>query len=158
MKSIVCALALFGALLAASPAAMAADLTTPVAGEHKCPVCGMNPAHYPKWRARATFRDGSSASFDSPADMFRFLGNVAKYDARHAASDILQIEATDYARRTWVDARRAFYVSGSSVRGPMGPDFPAFGQRADAEFLARTAGGKVLNFDQAAREIGAAGR
>lgn len=154
MKPAGCILVLLAALFAAGPAALAGDRSQPAASEQKCPVCGMNPAHYPKWRARTLFRDGASASFDSPADLFRFLGNIAKYDARHAVADIVQIEATDYVKRSRIDARRAFYVAGSSVRGPMGPDLPAFEQRADAEFLTRAAGGKVLNFDQALKEHG----
>ncbi len=149
------ALALFGALFLAGLAA-AADPAPAQTQEQHCPVCRMNPANYPKWRSRIVFRDGAAAAFDSPADLFRFLGNMAKYDRQHTAADIAQIDATDFSRRVRIDARRAFFVSGSSVRGPMGPDLPAFENRADAEFLARSAGGKAINFDQAAKEINGA--
>ena len=44
-------------------------------------------------------------------------------------------------------------ISGSSAKSPMGPDLPAFENKADAEFFSRTAGGRTLNFDQAAKEI-----
>jgi nitrous oxide reductase accessory protein NosL len=88
--------------------------------------------------------------------MFRFLGNMAKYDSRHTSADIAEIQATDFIRKSLIDARRASYVSGSSARGPMGPDLPAFENKADAEFFVRTAGGKTLNFDQAAKETGSA--
>ncbi|MDD5329209.1 MAG: nitrous oxide reductase accessory protein NosL [Sulfuricella sp.] len=149
------ALALFGALFLTGTAGAAA----PAPGQPQelhCPVCRMNPANYPKWRCRIVFRDSAAADFDSPADLFRFLGNMAKYDRQHAAADIAQIDVTDYARRVRIDARRAFFVAGSSIRGPMGPDLPAFENRADAEFLARSAGGKVIGFDQAIREINGA--
>ena len=99
---------------------------------------------------------GLLTAFDSPAEMFRFLGNMAKYDSKHSATDIVQMDATDYVRRGRIDARRASYVSGSSARGPMGPDLPAFENKADAEFFVRTAGGRTLNFDQAAKETGSA--
>ena len=148
-------LGVFSACMAATSFIAAAGSPPPVAAkESHCPVCGMVPANYPKWHARLFFRDNGTAAFDSPADMFRFLGNMAKYDSKHAAADIVQIDATDYAKRSWIDARYAFYVSGSSARGPMGPDLPAFANKADAEFFARTAGGRVLNFGQAAREMG----
>lgn len=133
-----------------------ADTPAPGAKEQHCPVCGMIPANYPKWRTQITFRDGAVAAFDSPADMFRFLGNMAKYDSKHTSADIAEIQATDFIRKSRIDARRASYVSGSSARGPMGPDLPAFENKADAEFFARTAGGRILNFDQAAKETGSA--
>ena len=135
-----------------------ATADTPISGvkEQRCPVCGMNPANYPKWRTQITFRDGAVAAFDSPAEMFRFLGNMAKYDSRHTSADIAETQATDFIRKSRIDARRAFYVSGSSTRGPMGPDLPAFENKADAEFFIRTTGGKTLSFDQAAKETGSA--
>lgn len=131
-----------------------ADWHTSSGKEQRCPVCGMIPANYPKWRTQIIFRDGAVAAFDSPAEMFRFLGNMAKYDSKHSAADIAQMDATDYVKRGMIDARRAYYVSGSSARGPMGPDLPAFENKSDAEFLVRTAGGRVLNFDQAAKVTG----
>jgi nitrous oxide reductase accessory protein NosL len=116
----------------------------------------MIPANYPKWRTQIVFRDGTVTALDSPAEMFRFLGNMAKYDSKHTSADIAEIQATDFIRKSPVDARRASYVSGSSARGPMGPDLPAFENKADAEFFVRTAGGRTLNFDQAAKENGIA--
>jgi copper chaperone NosL len=136
--------------------ATAGDLPSAASKELRCPVCGMIPANYPKWRTQITFRDGVVSAFDSPADMFRFLGNMTKYDSKHSATDIVQMDATDHVRRGRIDARRASYVSGSSARGPMGPDLPAFENKADAEFFVRTAGGRTLNFDQAAKETGSA--
>lgn len=159
LKPLSCKLARLAALagMAAWGAMAAAGDLPPTAGkEQRCPVCGMIPANYPKWRAQVVFRDGAVAALDSPAEMFRFLGNLAKYDGRHAAADIARIDVTDHAKRSWIDARRAFYVSGSSARGPMGPDLPAFGNKADAEFFARAAGGRVLGFSQAEKEIGGA--
>lgn len=135
-----------------------ATADTPISGikEQRCPVCGMIPANYPKWRTQITFKDGAVAAFDSPADMFRFLGNMAKYDSKHASADIAEIQAADFIRKSRIDARHAFYVSGSSARGPMGPDLPAFENKADAEFFIRTVGGRTLNFDRAAKETGSA--
>lgn len=136
--------------------ATAGDHLPTASKELRCPVCGMIPANYPKWRTQITFRDGAVAAFDSPAEMFRFLGNMAKYDSKHTSADIAEIRATDFIKKSPIDARRASYVSGSSARGPMGPDLPAFENKADAEFFVRTAGGRTLTFDQAAKETGSA--
>jgi len=153
-------LARLGAFVLAGMAAWgtiaAGDQPPAIGKEQRCPVCGMIPANYPKWRTQITFRNGAVAAFDSPAEMFRFLGNMAKYDSKHTSADIAEVQATDFIRKSRIDARRASYVSGSSVRGPMGPDLPAFENKADAEFFVRTAGGRTLNFDQAAKEIGSA--
>jgi copper chaperone NosL len=132
------------------------DLPPTASQTQRCPVCNMIPANYPKWRTQITFRDGAVAAFDSPADMFRFLGNMAKYDSKHISADIAEIQATDFIKKNRIDARQASYVAGSSTRGPMGPDLPAFGNKADADFFVRTAGGRILNFNQAAKEIGSA--
>lgn len=149
-------LLLLGAVLASQPV-LAGDAPAQHP-EARCPVCGMFPANYPKWRTQIVFRNGSTTEFDSPYDLLRFLGNMARYDKQHTAADVAQILVTDYAKRNRIDGRQAHYLSGSSIRGPMGPDLPAFANKADAEFLARTAGGRVLNFEQAAREVGAAPR
>lgn len=113
----------------------------------------MLSSNYPKWRTRIFFKGGAISSFDSPTDMFRFLGDMAQYDSKHTEADVTQIHVTDYVQRRWIEARRAFYVSGSTASGPMGDDLPAFENKANAEFFARSAGGKVLNFAQAAKEI-----
>lgn len=140
------------ACTAAGGGVAAGDHPPTIGKELHCPVCGMIPANYPKWRTQITFKDGTVTAFDSPADMFRFLGNMAKYDSKHTSADIAEIQATDFIKKSLIDARRASYVSGSPVRGPMGPDLPAFGNHADAEFFVRTTGGRMLNFDQAAKE------
>ncbi|MCL4471707.1 MAG: nitrous oxide reductase accessory protein NosL [Gammaproteobacteria bacterium] len=121
--------------------------------ELPCPVCGMLSSNYPKWRTRIFFKGGAISSFDSPTDMFLFLGDMARYDSKHTEADVTQIHVTDYVQRRWIEARRAFYVSGSTAKGPMGDDLPAFENKADAGFFARSAGGKVLNFAQAAKQI-----
>lgn len=149
-------LAQLGAVVLAGMAAWGAiaaagDLPPAASKAQRCPVCNMIPANYPKWRTQITFKDRAVAAFDSPADMFRFLGNMAKYDSKHTSADIAEIQATDFIKKSRIDARQAAYVSGSSARGPMGPDLPAFGNKADADFFVRTAGGRILNFDQAAK-------
>lgn len=120
-----------------------------VARETRCPVCGMYPARYPKWMAQVAFSDRTTLAFDSPLDLFRFLGNMAKYDRRHSRADVAAIFLSDHARGGWIEARRAFLVVGSTARGPMNnADLPAFGSREAAEAFVKSSGGKVLAFDQ----------
>lgn len=124
-----------------------------ISKQERCPVCGMQPANYPKWHAQILFKDKAFSAFDSPADLFRFLHDMAKYDKKHSTADIGAIYVTDYARGAWLEARQAFFVQGAKVRGPMGPDLPAFGSKEGAEAFVRQAGGRVLGFDQVTPQV-----
>ena len=125
-----------------------------VAKEARCPVCGMYPSRYPKWMAQVAFKDRAIHSFDSPAELFRFLQNIAKYDAQHGTADVGAIFLTDYAKGGWIEAKRTFLVNGSTAKGPMNnEDLPAFDSKEAAEQFAKGNGGKVLPFDKVTPEI-----
>lgn len=118
-----------------------------IKADARCPVCGMYPARYPRWAAQIVFSDGAVSAFESPGDLFRFLADMGKYDVRHGAGDAAMIYVTDFGAGGWLDARKAFFVSGSKTPGPMnGPDLPAFGTREAALHYAAHYGGKVLGF------------
>lgn len=120
----------------------------------RCPVCGMYPARTPQWTAQIIFNDQSASSFDSPLDLFRFLNNMALFDKSHRPGDIGAIFVTDYTTRSWAEARKAFFVHGSSARGPMQePNLPAFASREGADAFARQQGGRVLAFDEVSRDV-----
>jgi copper chaperone NosL len=48
----------------------------------------------------------------------------------------------------WINAKLAYYVSGSKKTCSMGPTLAAFALQQDADKFAQTFGGKVLSFDQ----------
>lgn len=120
----------------------------PIAKSERCPVCGMYPANHPKWHTQIVFKEGIHSSFDSAADMSRFLNNMAKYDKKHVATDISKIYVPAYDKGGWLDGRKAFFVAGSKVKGPMGNDLPAFASKDDAIRFSQKAGGKTLSFEQ----------
>ena len=120
----------------------------PSAGD-KCPVCGMFVAKYPDWVAAITFKDGSRAFFDGVKDMMKYYFNMAKYAPAKKAADIQAIQVTDYYRLEPMDGRRAFYVAGSDVYGPMGKELIPFETEAEArEFMKDHKARAVLRFDQ----------
>jgi len=119
----------------------------PIQAKQRCPVCGMYTAQFPEWATQVVFKDRSMVAPESPAELFRFLGNVGKFDTRHTASDVAKIYVTDYTSRTWIDAKQAYYVRGSKQKGPMSADFPAFATQSHAENFAKEHGGKVMTFD-----------
>lgn len=148
--------ALLAALVIGQPiAASAADLSPQyVQRSTRCPVCGMYPYRTPQWTAQIVFNDQTASSFDSPADMFRFVGNMMLFDKTHKPADIGAIWVADYTTKAWVDAKKAFYVLGSKARGPMNePNLPAFASREAADAHVKAEGGKVLAFGDVTREV-----
>ncbi|MDO9111124.1 MAG: nitrous oxide reductase accessory protein NosL, partial [Desulfatirhabdiaceae bacterium] len=133
-----------------------ADDPTPVkaAKADKCPVCGMFVAKYPDFLSQVIFRDGSYALFDGAKDMFKYYFNIKKYNPSKKLSDIAAIYVTDYYSMNPTDGRKAFYVIGSNVFGPMGKELIPFEKEPEAkEFLVDHAGKKLIRFDGITPEI-----
>jgi nitrous oxide reductase accessory protein NosL len=114
-----------------------------------CAVCGMQVANFPDWAAVITFRDGAQAWFDGPKDLFTFLLDLKQYAPKRQAGDITAIQVKDYYALKHVDGRKAFYVTGSDVMGPMGKELVPFATEAAArDFLKDHHGRQVLTFPQ----------
>lgn len=114
-----------------------------------CPVCGMLVSKYPNWVASVLYRAGHAHYFDGAKDMFKYLSDLPKYAPGHAAKDIVAIEVTEFYGLTRIDARRAFFVIGSDVLGPMGHELVPLASREDAQdFLKDHKGTRILTFDE----------
>jgi len=119
------------------------------AAKDKCPVCGMFVAKYPDFLAQVIFRDGTYAVFDGTKDMFKYLLNMKTYNPGKKPSDIAAVFVTDYYLVTYVDGRKAYYVLGSDVFGPMGKELIPFAKEADAKAFVKDHKGKsVLKFSE----------
>ena len=120
----------------------------------KCPVCGMFVAKYLDWLAAVRFRDGSHVYFDGAKDMFKYLHDMKRYDPARRPQDIETVAVMDYYGLTWIDARKAWYVLGSDVYGPMGRELIPLEKEADAqEFLKDHKGTKIIRFSEATPEV-----
>lgn len=114
-----------------------------------CPVCGMFVARYPEWVGTVLYKDGHAHHFDGAKDLFKYLLDLPKWAPDHRLEDISSIGVTEYYGLTLIDARQAFYVTGSDVLGPMGHELIPLASHADAEEFSRDHGGRaVLPFDQ----------
>lgn len=114
----------------------------------KCPVCGMFVAKYPDFLAQVVFKDGSYAVFDGVKDMMKYYLNVAKYNPSKKVEDIDSILVTDYYGLKPIDGRKAYYVAGSDVYGPMGHELIPFEREEDAnEFMVDHLGKSLMRFD-----------
>ena len=120
----------------------------------KCPVCGMFVTKYPDWVASITFRDSTSVYFDGPKDLFKYYLDPGKYGPVRKQSDITDIRVKDYYSLAVIDGRRAFYVIGSNVLGPMGKELVPFAGRGDADaFLSDHRGLKLLRFEEITQSV-----
>jgi nitrous oxide reductase accessory protein NosL len=120
----------------------------------KCPVCGMFVYKYPDWTAGIVFKDGSYAVFDGPKDMFTCYFDLEKYMPGKQRGDIESLFVTDYYDVKPLDARRAWYVTGSDVYGPMGKELIPFKTESDArQFLKDHQGKKALGYKEVTQKV-----
>mgnify|MGYP000865868132 FL=1 len=119
-----------------------------------CPVCGMLVSKYPNWVAVVTWKDGHVHFFDGAKDMFKFLHDLKKYAPGHRREDIAGIHVTDFYNLERIDARKAYFVLGSDVLGPMGHEFVPLASLVDAnDFLKDHKGKRIVDFSQVTIEL-----
>ena len=114
----------------------------PAPADARCPVCGMYPARHPRWAAQAVFDDGAAQFFDTPAHLFLYLQNVARYQRGRTLEAVRALYAADHHGSGWLALDDAVFVQGSRALGPMRTeDLPAFASaKAAAAFIAEAGG------------------
>jgi len=114
--------------------------------EIKCPVCGMFVAKYPKWAALIT-ENKHTHYFDGVKDMMKFY--IFDVDFPYDRSKISHIEVTDFYTLKAIDAKKAFYVIGSDVFGPMGNELiPFLTKDAAQNFMKDHNADQIIMFDE----------
>lgn len=148
-RSFGMALALVLVLALTAPGLAAAGGVPSPGPRDLCPVCGMVVSKYPAWIATVAYKDGHAHHFDGAKDLFKYLLDLPRYAPRHRAQDIAAIQVTEYYDLKRIDARSAWYVTGSDVLGPMGHELIPLASRMDAEeFLRDHKGRRILRFDE----------
>jgi copper chaperone NosL len=114
----------------------------------RCPVCGMFVAKYQNWLTQLRFSDGGGEAFDGVKDMMAYYFSPESFGGKTGAS-ITEVQVRDYYSGNWIDGKKAFYVLGSDVMGPMGHELIPF-EIADAadNFRKDHKGKKLLGFDE----------
>jgi len=111
----------------------------------KCPVCGMFVSKYPKWVALIEV-EGKKNYFDGVKDMMKFY--IFDADFPYDRAKISSFLVSDFYTLNRVDAKKAFYVIGSDVFGPMGDELiPFSSQKAAQNFMMDHAGRKIVSFE-----------
>lgn len=127
--------------------------TIHVEKDEKCPVCGMFAYKYPKWAARMNYVENGKPvthAFDGVKDMMKFYHNPSKWGnyTKHKDAE-LTILVSDYYTGEAMDGKKAFYVVGSDVMGPMGKEFVPFKTFKSAQtFMKDHKGLQIVEFSK----------
>ncbi len=149
------ALALLSAIAALAPSA-AGEAARPrdPGDQDRCPVCGMFVAPYEAWIAQVVFEDASAVFFDGAKDLFKYLLARDRFLPERRDLEIAATFVTDYYELRPIAAGEAFFVVGSDVYGPMGPELVPHRSRAEAEEFLRDHGGeRIVRFDEVTADL-----
>jgi nitrous oxide reductase accessory protein NosL len=122
-----------------------------IESDKKCPLCGMHPARYPKFNCQIVFQDGSYEAFDSAIGLLVYLHFPDKTGLK--LKPVAGIYFKNYLKEGWLEADKAFFVTGSEIRGPMGVQFLPVDSEQAAEELKKQAQGKdIIHFKMINRQ------
>ncbi len=149
MKNVI--VCLMGFILISLVSLVSAAPVDSIPKKERCPVCGMFVAKYGTWITQIHTDNEKVFMFDGVKDMVIYYHNPSKYS--HKGS-ITEIYVKDYYSQQWIDGRKAHYVMGSDVLGPMGHEFIPFSQEAAAlNFKKDHHGMGILQFDEITPDI-----
>lgn len=113
-----------------------------------CALDGMLLADYPGPKAQIHYAGRAEPDFF--CDTVEMFNIYLKPEQVRAVSGLYVQDMGkadwDNPRGNWIDARKAYYVLGSTKRGSMGPTIASFADKASAEKFAGQHGGKVHVF------------
>jgi copper chaperone NosL len=139
------------AAMAGGPAPASKSLTADgqifLSESDRCPVCAMFPARHPETAAAMTLNNGQTFYFCGNGCLLRSWLRPEVYLGR-TRKQIDRIVVRDYFTGQPVDGRKATWVAGSDVVGPMGPAIIALGDADQlATFKGRHGGKTVFSFE-----------
>jgi nitrous oxide reductase accessory protein NosL len=121
------------------------NTVTPIPKTEKCPVCGMYPYKYSSWGAMIIL-EGKHYYFDGVKDMMKYYLLKDKYFYDRTKIDHIVVQ--DFYRHISLNAKKAWYVTGSDIRGPMGQEAVPFNSYKDAKtFMIDHHGTDIIRFD-----------
>lgn len=118
----------------------------------KCPVCGMLTAKFPKWVATIKDDDDKIYYFDGVKDLMKFYFNPERF--HHKKQTFKEILVSDYYTLKPINAKKAWYILGANIYGPMGNEFIPFRTESDAkEFFKEHFGKKIVKFNEITEDL-----
>jgi nitrous oxide reductase accessory protein NosL len=116
-----------------------ADGRMQISETDRCPVCAMPVAEHERFSAAIVLADGTAYYFCSAGCMLRAWVNPAHYLNRERDA-LRRPIVRDYFTGDFIDGRRALWISGSDVIGPMGPALVAIQSEDDLAVFRRRHG------------------
>jgi copper chaperone NosL len=115
-----------------------------------CSLDGMALSDYPGPKAQIHYHGRAEPDFFCDTVELLSLWLRPEYRPRIAAIYVQDMGRTEWNRPRdhWIDARSAWYVKDSRLRGSMGPTLATFAQERDARAFAQKFGGSVLAFGE----------
>lgn len=113
--------------------------------ETRCRVCNMYPARYPKFHSQLKTSTGEVIHFCSSQCLINFLADQSAYTRQPV---IIQAVWVTLYQGDWEYANGLYYLTGSNIMGPMGPEALPFRLKTDAEALAKQHGGHIYAWDE----------
>ena len=111
----------------------------------------MYSARYPKFNCQIVFKDGSYEAFDSTIGLLVYLHFPDKTGI--TLMPVAGIYVKDYLKGRWLEADKAYFVTGSDIRGPMGIQFLPVDSQQAAEQIKKQANGKdIIRFNMINRQ------
>ena len=104
-------------------------------GKDLCNECGMIISEE-QFVTTALDSEGNTLRFDE-------IGCMVLYQAKHP-NLIKHSWVHDYLTKEWIEADKAYYVSGNDTTAPMGYGIVGFSSQKEAEGFARSHGGQVV--------------
>ncbi|BHH86009.1 nitrous oxide reductase accessory protein NosL [Desulforhopalus sp. 52FAK] len=121
---------------------------TDIKPDEKCKVCGMFVAKYLPWIAQIQYAGDDVAMFDGVKDMMAYYFEPENFGGKHGQK-ATAIYVKDYYTQEWIDGKKALYVVGSDVMGPMGHELIPFNSQTAADNFMKDHKGKMIyQFDQ----------
>tara|TARA_R110001583_G_scaffold6618_2_gene33552 strand:+ start:26621 stop:27118 length:498 start_codon:yes stop_codon:yes gene_type:complete len=117
----------------------------------ECHLCGMLISNFPGPKGEIAQKGAEEVSkFCSTRDLFAY------YLQPENKRNVTQLFVHDMSKMPWdepndghfVDAKTAWFVTGSSKRGAMGQTLASFSQKEHAEAFKNEFGGQVYSFDE----------
>lgn len=147
-------LPLVAALAACSPAEETTARPEPITTGTACSMDGMILADFPGPKGQIHYASGEPDFFCDTPELFSIYLQPEQ-QKRITGIFTQDMGKTDWEKPqdNWIDARKAWFVLGSSKTGSMGPTLAAFAEQKAAETFAGEYGGKVLRFEEVTPEM-----
>lgn len=114
-----------------------------------CALDGMILADYPGPKGQIQYDKGEPDFF---CDTMELMSIYLQPEQRKRVVGIFtqDMGKTDWQnpQGNWIDAKQAFFVHGSKMKGSMGPTLATFARAEDAQSFAKAHGGRVLRFEE----------